>query len=504
MTRYRSYKFAAFLFFSLFSAAIALKPTFSFAQGEVALIDLQIKRPDQIDMIKLPKGHVFCFLRNNEVQLTVLNANYSYSSALFKLSKELNRSEYILSTRDSVAHTLYYFNKKANSIQAFKIDLAMATTQTFDCGTIPSDESFLTAVNIKERFYMLTVSKNTAEIHLWKSERGMALEKTSFAIAQTKLHRYLETREEELNEKKFSAIGIDKIDYALENNLKSAHALNKLYVIGNKIIVTVDDPDKTLLYTIDIDAKTLVEKDYTFTLEKNDNARDKQGNSFLLNNTLFRTTMNSEMMNLSMVSVDSAKLLWKYNVLPDEPIAIKNGPLLLEEDGVNKVLGKTGQYFNRVLSGKLCIAVNEINDHYLLQVGSYEYKDSWNTVGSGPNISIGMGMGMGLGMGYSTPSVGGYGWGMPGYYSGYPGYYPNSSYTYIQTAYFYSLLNAESLEHSTFPPPKTMREKLNEYETQKFKKNLPDLINISPLPGKFILLGYYARKNHKYQLVEIR
>ena len=483
---------------------IMLKPTFSVAQGEVALIDISMRKPEQVDMVQTATAHVFCFISNKEIQLSLVNSNYTYSSAVFKLSKELYRSEYILSTRDNNSHTMYYLNKKNNSIQAFKIDLSMATSQTLVCGEIPMDESFLTAVNIDGVFYMLTVSRTTAFIHLWKSEKGSALEKTSFQIKQTKLHRYLETRDEELNEKKFSAIGIDKVDYSLENNLKSTHALSKLYVIEGKIVLTVDDPDKTLLYTIDTQNKTLVEKEYGFSLEKADKSRDKQGNSFLLNNKLFRATINDVMMNISLVSVDSAKLLWTYNVLPEEQIAIKNGPILSEEDGVNKVLGKTNQYFNRVLSGKISIAANEINGHYLMQVGSYEYKDSWNSPSSGPNISIGMGLGMGIGMGYSTPGVGGYGWGMPGYYNGYPGYYPNSSYSYIQTTYFYSLLNTETLEHSMFPPPKTMREKLNEYETQKFKKNSPDLINISPLPGKFILMGYYVRKNHKYQLVEIR
>jgi hypothetical protein len=474
-----------------------------YAQGEVAIVDFKIRKPDLVDLVTLNNDDiVYCFLSPKEVQLTTVTSNYTQSSAVFQLSKELVRSEYIVSSRDRSFHTLYFFNYKLNAIQAYKIDLGMGTTQTISCGIIPKDESFLTAVVIEDKFYLLTVSKVTSTISLWESYRGAALTKTSFDVMPAKLHQSLESREEDLNEKKYSAIGIDKIDYRLENNLKSAHALNKLYVIDNTIVITLDDADWTWLCTINPVTKTYTEKKFSFRLENGEGSRDKQGNSFLYHKQLFRTTINHEMMNLSIIDTDSAHLKWSYNIFPEQPIAIKNGPLLSEGDN-NKVLGKTGQYFNRVLSGKICIAVNEINEQYLLQVGSYEYKYSWNSTAVGPSLSMGMGMGMGgVGMGY--PMMGGYGWGMPGYYSGYPGYYPGSSIPYIETTYFYSLMKVNTFEHLPVAPPKTMRERLNEYEDQKFSKGVPDLIKVTPLKNKAILMGYYAKNIHKYQLVEIR
>jgi hypothetical protein len=61
-----------------------------------------------------------------------------------------------------------------------------------------------------------------------------------------------------------------------------------------------------------------------------------------------------------------------------------------------------------------------------------------------------------------------------------------------------------SLEHVELAPPKTLREKLNDYEDQKFKNDMPDLIKVLPLGDNGILMGYYFRSAHKYQLVEIR
>lgn len=484
-----------------YTLVLSFISSFCFSQGEVALIDLKMRKPEMIDVLNQEKSKVFCFLSSRELQLSVVNTNYNYSSAVFKLDKEIAHSDYVISTRDNAFHTLYYFNAKQNAILACKIDLAMGTAQTVHCGLIPKEEDFLTAVAIDDKVYILTVSKMSSTIHLWESYRASTLEKKSFETSQVKLHKTFELRDEELNEKKYSSIGIDKINYGLENNLKSAHAQNKLYVVDKTIILTIDDPDKTWIYTIDPVLKTLNEKTFSFRLEKGEGSRDKQGNSFLYNKSLFRTTINNEMINLSMIDIDSAKLYWTENIFPDQPIGIKNGPMVSEEDGKERILAKTQQYFNRVLNGKICIAVNEINDQYLIQVGSYEYKDSWGSPAGGPSISVGMGMGMG----YSPMGMGmGYGWGMPGYYGGYPGYYPNTSYSYIQTTYFYALIDAVTLAHLPIAPPQTMRERLKEFEAQKFKKTVPDLIQVAPLENKDFLIGYYVKSVHKYQLIEIR
>jgi len=484
---------------------ICLTPFLGLAQGEVGLIDFKMRKPETVDLVKTANGDlVYCFLNTREIQLSTVTSNYSNSSAVFQTSKELVRSEYIVSTRDQAFHTLYFFSHKLNSIQAYNIDLSLSTTQTIQSAMIPKEESFLTAVVINNKLYVLTVAKVGSMINLWEFFRGTSLSKTPFDTHKLKFHESLESREEDLNEKKYSSIGIDRIDYALESNLKSAHANNKLYCVGDSIMITIDEPDHTRLYTIDANQKKFSEKNFLFKLEKGENSGDKQGNSFLYNKQLFRTTINNEMMNISVLDIDSVKLQWSYNIFPNQPITIKNGPMITEGQK-DKVLPNTAQYFNRILSGRICIAVNEINDQYLVQVGSYEYRNSMNSYNSGgPNISIGMGIGMGgVGMGFPVTG-GGYGTGMSGYYNGYPGYYPSDAYSYIETTYFYSLMDSKTLAHSPLAPPKTIKERLNEYEDQKFKKGIPDLIKVFPLENKVILMGYYAKHLHKYQLVEIR
>jgi len=498
--------------------AFAFAPAFLKAQGEQALIDFKIKKPDRVDVVTNSEGkYVFSFLNHKQIQLTTIGKNYTFASAAFELDKSLYRTEYLLATRDAKYHTAFFYHERSRTIKAFRIDLGMGITQTLDCGVVPGDEDFLSVVQVDNTFYLLTVSKSASIIHLWESVQGNPFVKTSFDVQHPKFHEAFRVTEEQVNEKIYSDIGIDKITYELENNLKSAHALNKLYVIDGKLIITMDEPDQLWLYTISLDQKKLDEKKLAFTLEAGEGKGNKQGNSFLYYNKLFRATANDEMLNIVMLDVDSVKMEWNQKIFRDMPILIKNGPIVTESGSATpKVIGKTAQYFNKVQNSKIAIAVNEINDQYLLQIGSYEYRQSYNGYGNGgggsyPRMSIGFGggfgggfgtgIGMGMGMGYP---MGGYGWGNPGYNYGYPGYYPSSAYTYIESTYFYSLVDAASLEHVDLAPPKTLREKLNDYEDQKFKSDMPDLIKVLPLEDNVILMGYYFKSAHKYQLVEIR
>jgi sulfur relay (sulfurtransferase) DsrF/TusC family protein len=498
--------------------ALAFLPLLAKAQGEQALIDFKIKKPNRVDVVTSSEGQfIFSFLNHKQLQLTTVSKKYSFVSAAFELDKSLYRSDYLLTTREDKFHTAYFYQERTKTIQAFQINLAMATTQTTDCGVLPADEDFLTAFQSQQRFYLITVSKSASLFHLWESAQGGPLIKTSFEVQHEKLYQAFWTSEEELNEKKYSDIGIDKISYDLENNLKSAHALNKLYVKEGKLIVTMDEPDQVWVYTIDLNQKKLEEKKLAFALEVGEGKNNKQGNSFLYHTKLFRVTANDEMMNVSMLDIDSIKIEWNQKFFRDLPILIKNGPIITESgSSTPKVIAKTSQYFNKVQSSKIAIAVNEINDQYVLQIGSYEYKQANSPYGNGsgggyPRMSVGFGGGFGVGLGtgiglsYPIGGFGGaYGWGNPGYNYGYPGYYPSSAYSYIESTYFYSLIDAISLEHLDLAPPKTLREKLNDYEDQKFKNDMPDLIKVLPLEDNIILMGYYFKSAHKYQLVEIR
>jgi hypothetical protein len=295
-----------------------------------------------------------------------------------------------------------------------------------------------------------------------------------------------------------------------ENNLKSAYPSKKLYTFGNKIYMTFEEPSHTHLVIIDPTSTAAVYRKLNFTLDKSRNANPEQGNSFLYKGDLFRVTMSNDQLNMIVINLDSMEMLKSYNVFPDQPISFING--IIKEDGNDfqeKTIKSTQLFFRKLAKGKLAVAVNDLNDgRYETEVGAYEEYTVNRNSGMGaipgtPGLSIGMGLGGGLGMGY-----GGYPGFYDPFYSGYPGYYPYGngggySTTSIRITYFQSLLTIEDLAHIDGNVPKTMREKVNEYEENVLNKSNPELLNVMPAYSGLVL-GYYIKGRSRYNLVEFK
>jgi hypothetical protein len=215
-----------------------------------------------------------------------------------------------------------------------------------------------------------------------------------------------------LNSTPDSHLGIERIEYSLENNIKSGYPDKKLYSHHDKIFMTFDEPACTHLVEIDPIAHRSSYKKLNFALEKGNATRTKQGNSFLYDNRLFRVTISPEQMNLSILDLDSIKLINSYNFYPEDEIGINNGPIV--QDGgttvINmqneKVLEKPQQYFRNVINGNLSVAANKIGeDKYEVEIGSYEKILTGRSGLGSTGLSVGIGIGMG-GMGFRQAGSG--------------------------------------------------------------------------------------------------
>jgi hypothetical protein len=133
------------------------------------------------------------------------------------------------------------------------------------------------------------------------------------------------------------------------------------------------------------------------------------------------------------------------------------------------------------------------------------YNNAYRTGFSGPTLSIGMGTGFGPGMGMG---YGGYGGGFymggPGmYYGGFPGYYPYQATTKIKVTYFKSLLQEGDLAHVQGSLSENMKEKINQFEYNKFRYNTPEVVRIAKYNDQ-VLYGYYAKTGKKFVLICFR
>jgi len=385
-------------------------------------------------------------------------------------------------------------------------------------------ENYLISFSMNGLFYVLVVPQHNNKLKILTFDRGDVIDEHTYDIEMPTFYAVLAANNTLLNRPTKSEVGIEEIRYDMENNIKSSYAEKKIYHINGKIYLVFDDPNTTHFIIIDPAQHHAIYKKLNFSLDRGNTSRDKQGNSFMYYNKLFRATMSPEQLNISIIDLEMMEMLNNYNVYPDQEIQINNGPVVQEggtstSAGREKTIKKPEQYFKKVLNSNLAIAANKIEgDKYEVEVGSYDeaiYGNGGmgNGIG-GSGISLGMGMGgMGMGMGGMGMGYGGYGMGGMGYGGygmggmgmggmgyGYPGYYPSGGRTKINVVYFKTLLDTTNFSHLEGPVPPTIREKINDYEVQNLKNTSSEFIKISPY-NTSTLLGYYT-KQRKFKIVK--
>ena len=496
---------------------------FGFAQSDVATLELKGSKPLDAYAANDTYGNIaYIFQFSKTYQVTIIDATYRMKN-IFTIPREGDDKKNIVigATLSEKNFTVYMHSPKHKTFTSLVVDRFKGTYTYNNIGSVEPDLNYLKAFDMEGAFYLMLVPTHKNSITVLSTKEGVPFETTNYEIDFPTLYAKLSGKNDDLNQKTDTPVGIEYISYTRENNIKSAYPTKKMFTYGNKIYMTFDEPQTTHLVIIDPTIKKSTYRKLNFSLDKGEIV--KQGNSFLnKGGDLFRTTLGVNQMNISVINLDSMELLKAYNLYPDKDIEILNG--IIKEDGNDigeKVIKSSQQYFKKLHKGKLAIAVNNLNDgRYEAEVGAYEEViitrgGNGNGFGS-PGLSIGMGMGTGMGMGgmgmggmgmgYGGMGMGYGGFGSPYGYGGYPGYYGNNNnYTSssVRIIYFQTLLKYEDLSHLDGNVPKTLREKINEYEEKVFKGNEPEILNITPCYNGLVL-GYYAKHKHSFQLVEIK
>jgi hypothetical protein len=460
----------------------------------------------------------YIFQGSKSIQISILDATYKITNEyLISREEAEKKNEIIGATLSAKNVVVYLYDHKERKFSSLVVDRFVGTYKfNPSIGTITKAEFLMKSFEMEGVFHCMIIPQYKNAVLLFSSVEGSDFVVKNYEVNFPTLYAKLSSKNDELNQKTETPVGIEKISYTIENNIKSTYPSKKMYTYGNKIFMTFEEPGHTHLIIIDPNSSTAVYRKLNFSLDKGKDTTPKQGNSFLYKGDLFRVTMNNEQLNLIVITLDSMEMLKSYNVFPDQEISFING--MIKEDGndmQDRIIRNTQQYFRKLSRGKVAIAVNDLNNGlYETEIGAYEEVTVYRNSGMGmggfsPGLSIGMGTGMGMGyggmgMGYGGMGMGGYG-GMGGMYGGYPGYYNNSGYssTSIRATYFQSLLKVEDLSHVDGNVPITIREKINDYETEVLKNSNPELLNIRP-SYTGLVLGYYVKGRSKYNLIEFR
>ncbi|MBX9850600.1 MAG: hypothetical protein K2X86_02465 [Cytophagaceae bacterium] len=499
-----------FLFFALFYSLN------SFAQQKLTEFSVKIPRPAEAFMVADQNQNLACIFQSNKsYEIDFLDNEYKVINTVISQKISADKNQKIVGAKmDAENCFVYFYNKKIKAFSVWTIRRSDGSNAYSRLHVVAHNDQFLRAFIMNNKLYVLLVPKHTNTLKVMVAD-GANLEQMSFNMEMPSFYATLIKGNDYLNTEAESEVGIEEISYDLENNIKSSYPAKKLYHFDNKIYFTFDEPGLTHFIIVDPVSKTSEYKRLNFTLDRGDNSREKQGNSFLYYNRFFRTTISPELLNVTIINLDSMSLINSYNFKPDEKIEISNGPIIQEGMTSNyssdeKIIKRTDQYFRKVLNGNIGIAANPVDSNkYQLEVGGLEmfntnpgYRPGFN----GPTISIGMGMGMGTGFGMGMPYHGGYGSSMYGsgmHYNGFPGYYPYQSVTRLRITYFKSLLKYDDFSHVEDAVRDNMKDKINEYEYQVFRYNPPEVLRITRYQNS-VLFGYYVKNGRRFSIVEFR
>ncbi|WP_157446823.1 hypothetical protein [Cytophaga aurantiaca] len=473
--------------------------------------ELLLKSPDNIySAVDRNDNYVFVFQTNSQYEFVFFDAAHKKAGdATIAIPSAQRKDTYLGIEFKEDTCSIYSLNTRTNEIIQSNIGRGGNFMSKKTIGRLAFTEKYLKCISLNDNFYILTATqgKNQLEIH---SIANDSIIKNTYPIEMPDFYKKLSSGNHLLNEETQSSVGIDAINYNIENNVKSARATKKIYAFQTYIYLVFDDPDYTQIIQIDLKKNVATYKQFEFSLDHGNTSSKKQGNSFLYNQTLFRVTMSLEQMTFTTVNIETHESYSTFYATPHNPMNFKNGPIAQENSSDKlRIIDDNATYFKKVLAGALSIAVNQKDTTYIVEIGSYEEIVSNNNYNnpsiSRPTISIGMGMGMGgMGMGMGMGGMGSmgyggyggmspynhYGWDSPGYYNGYSGYYPyNSTTTTIRTIYVHSMLNTSTYAHQAGIVPITLRERVSNFETETFKNQKPEQIRVINFRDK-ILIGY--------------
>lgn len=344
-------------------------------------IGLKDKR-EVLPVVKEDKMMVIFFLDNFEITALGLNQDLQETDEYKIPRKQVVYNTLLGHNIYKNEYHLFFSNKNKNEffIQTVDISKKQSSTKTLEIKL--KKEKFLEAISYMDKFYILTVKRPTSILKLYEFEgSNLKLEK-EFDFSKHKFsHGNYPSLYHALSKKGVPYrpnLSVAKIDAESPVPLEIAAYSSKLYVLNNKIFITIDNSlGNTKI--IQLDLRTY-EHSFESILHEYLECGEtwKVGsNSFLTNDALFQVKSCKSGLSLRTKDFKTKKLMSEYSITKDDEILFKNGPIKQEggiiayTQGKDKELEKTKRVLRRISDGKIGISAHQTGKEITLTIGGY-------------------------------------------------------------------------------------------------------------------------------------
>jgi hypothetical protein len=332
---------------------------------------LDLKKSDGFSQILNAENEqtheIFVFAADNE-NISILKYNTSlFLTDQFKASiKNLDDKSLIgYSFSEDGNPTLYWSTLDFSNILAVKCYFENKTSRIINF-KFPSETQYVVAeFQQNNAFNILTKDISEQSLMLYTFKNGTAEEKTIdfsaflFQDKNTKITTFNRLIKEN---------PIEQIEVQEYNPLFKSTEKNKLYILPNRIVLTLDhDPKKTQLLDINLENLNIKEKKIpqpVITKAK------KTSNSFFLDDKLYQISASEDELLMDVKDYDSSQILKSIKVSKNDTIKFKISPLVIQREGEKpKDLKTAKKFLNHISSLNVGLSVFKNNENTYITIG---------------------------------------------------------------------------------------------------------------------------------------
>lgn len=310
---------------------------------------------------------IFTFMANQQ-NITILK----YNSALFlnyqmtlPLENLQGRSIIGYSFSDDGNPTLYWSSNNSNDIILSKYYLETKSVKSVRFRFPDPNQYVSTSFQQNNLFYLLSKSTTENTLTLYTFQNGIAEEKTyNFSPYKFQSKHFRNTT--------FTALikenPIEKMEKDDYNPLYKSTAKNKIYMLKDKLILTLDQhPKQTQVFELNTKNDSVTEKTFPHPIPKK---AIRSSNSFYADNKLYQLLSTSDEMIFQVKDYDSNIVLKNITVSKNDTIKFKNSPLLIQrEQGKPGKIKKTAKFLSYLTNLDIGLSVFKNKKNTLITFG---------------------------------------------------------------------------------------------------------------------------------------
>lgn len=261
--------------------------------------------------------------------------------------------------------TLYWSTKSYETVIAIKFYFENRTSRIVNF-VLSNEKQYVTSqFQLENSFNLLVKDLEKETLVLYSFDNGRVEEKTfdfsSFKF-QDKSTKFI-TFNHVIRDN-----NIEKIENEEYNPLYRNTAKSKLYVLPNRLLLTLDhNPKKTQVFELNPENNEIKEKNFEQSAVKKPR---KNSNSFFQDDKIYQTIASDEELSIDVKDYNSGETLKNFYVSKNDTIDFKTSPLFIQRDGGKaKELKSTKKFLNHLSYLDIGLSVFKNQEKTLLTIG---------------------------------------------------------------------------------------------------------------------------------------